>query len=475
MKFPQIIQGGMGAGISDWKLARAVASRGQVGVVSGVALDRILTRRLELGDLGGHMRRALAAFPDQSISSRLIDRYFIDGGKPPDQPFKTEPMAGHNLSQHLEELLVVSNFVQIFLAKEGHDGMVGINYLQKIPAPLLPSFYGAMLAGVDIIIVGAGIPIEIPAALDSLFRCEPASIALYVKDVQAGSAHKLSFDPKDSFDKTRPSGRPPLFFPIASSVTLASLLMKKCKGGVDGLIIEEPSAGGHNAPPRGQLKLTPDGEPIYGPRDEINLAGIKALGLPFWMAGSYGTPEKFKLALDAGAAGIQVGTLFAFCDESRLEEGARLDTIKRCRDEVPRVFTDPVASPTGFPFKVISIPGTLSDPAVYANRRRRCDLGYLREAYEKADGTLGWRCPAQEPEIYVRKGGAVEDTVGRKCLCNALMSNIDLAQVRGDEGIELPLVTSGDNVSGILQVMRPDEASYAAADVLDYLLAGNET
>ena len=59
MTHPRIIQGGMGAGISDWRLARAVAAAGQLGVVSGTALDSILARRLQMGDPEGHLRRAL--------------------------------------------------------------------------------------------------------------------------------------------------------------------------------------------------------------------------------------------------------------------------------------------------------------------------------------------------------------------------------------------------------------------------------
>ena len=39
---PTIIQGGMGAAVSDWRLANAVSSHGQLGVVSGTALDAIL-------------------------------------------------------------------------------------------------------------------------------------------------------------------------------------------------------------------------------------------------------------------------------------------------------------------------------------------------------------------------------------------------------------------------------------------------
>ena len=135
-------------------------------------------------------------------------------------------------------------------------------------------------------------------------------------------------------------------------------IYKKSKGKVDGLIIEEPSAGGHNAPPRGHTELSPEGEPVYGPRDVIDLEAIKSLGIPFWMAGSYGSPEKLAQALAAGAAGVQVGTLFAFCDESGLREDLKREMITRCQSETPSVFTDPIASPTGFPFKVLSISDT---------------------------------------------------------------------------------------------------------------------
>ena len=46
-----IIQGGMGAAVSSWRLAKAVSRRGQLGVVSGVALDLILARRLQDGKI----------------------------------------------------------------------------------------------------------------------------------------------------------------------------------------------------------------------------------------------------------------------------------------------------------------------------------------------------------------------------------------------------------------------------------------
>ena len=67
-----IIQGGMGVGVSGWRLARAVAATGHLGVVSGVALDTVLARRLQLGDPGGHVRRALAQLPLPGAAERIV-------------------------------------------------------------------------------------------------------------------------------------------------------------------------------------------------------------------------------------------------------------------------------------------------------------------------------------------------------------------------------------------------------------------
>ena len=72
----QIIQGGMGIGVSDWRLARAVALQGQLGVVSGTALDNVCARRLQLGDPGGYVRRALQHFPFGNIATRILEPLF---------------------------------------------------------------------------------------------------------------------------------------------------------------------------------------------------------------------------------------------------------------------------------------------------------------------------------------------------------------------------------------------------------------
>lgn len=466
---PRVIQGGMGIGVSGWRLAKAVAAEGQLGVVSGTALDLLMVRRLQSGDLEGHTRRALAHFPFPQIVSPILERYYVEGGLAPDQPYVDKPMVGQRPSKAATDLLVVASFVEVFLAKEGHDGSVGINFLQKIQTPTLPSIYGAMLAEVDVVIVGAGIPRAIPGVLDSFARGQAARLPLEVSG--ASREFEMAFDPAQFANGTPPTLPRPRFFPIVSSTLLARTLVKKASGSVDGLIVEAHSAGGHNAPPRGKMALDHNGEPTYGDRDQIDLDAIAELGVPFWLAGSRGDPTQLRQALELRASGIQVGTLFAFCAESDLREDLKSRVHAGARAGELRVFTDPVASPTGYPFKVLRLSGTSSEADVYEQRDRVCDLGYLREAYEREDGSLGWRCPGEPEELWQGKGGAAEAAEGRKCLCNALTANVGFAQRRPAVGLEPDLVTSGDGVRDIARF----EPGYGAAEVIGYLLGGQSS
>jgi len=459
----------MGAGISSWTLANAVSKAGQLGVVSGTALDVLLARRLQVGDPGGHMRRALSHFPIQGVAQRIIDRYFIEGGKDANKPFKPKPVPSMKPSKMLEELLVAANFVEVFLAKEGHDKPVGINYLEKIQAPNLPSIFGAMLAGVSYVLMGAGIPKAIPGILDRLANKESVDLRIDVNGADSGEVFTTEFDPNAFCDGQVPDIERPDFFAIVSSATLASMLARKSSGKVNGFIIEGPTAGGHNAPPRGKMQLSVEGEPIYGDRDECDLKAMKALGLPFWLAGSYAEPERIAEALEMGAAGVQIGTAFAFCEESGLAPELRDSSVQMSTQGKAAVFTDPVASPTGFPFKVLQMDDTQSDQELYEARSRICDLGYLRHAYKKENGKVGWRCPSEPIEDYLKKGGDIEDTVGRKCVCNGLLANIDLAQVQQDGTLEKPLITSGDDAAHIARFLKSGAESYTAQDVIDYL------
>ena len=469
-KLPTIIQGGMGAGVSGWPLARAVSKAGQLGVVSGTGIDTILTRRLQMGDPGGHMRRGMKSFPIPGIVQRILDRYFKPGGKDKNKPFKTKPMLSEKPSRHLQELLVLSNFVEVFLAKEGHDGPVGINYLEKIQLPTLPSIYGAMLAGVTYVLIGAGIPKAIPGVLDNFAQQQPAQLRLDVKNTERGEAFTTQFDPHTFCEGAAPELDRPDFLAIISSSTLGTMLKKKSNGKVNGFIVEGPTAGGHNAPPRGQLQLSVKGEPIYGKRDDADIEAIKALGLPFWLAGSYAEPERLNEALRQGATGVQIGTAFAYCEESDIDTKLKEATLTMSLAGEARVITDPIASPTGFPFKVLQMEETHSDSIVYEQRTRVCDLGYLRHAYKKSNGKLGWRCPSEPVDEYVRKGGDIQDTIGRKCVCNGLMGNIALAQIQKNGELEKPFITSGDDVANVARFLQPGAISYRAVDVIQYLL-----
>jgi len=475
MQHPQIIQGGMGVAVSNWRLARAVSVQGQLGVVSGTAIDAVLARRLQLGDVGGDIARALASFPVPEIAERVWNRYFVPGGKESGAKFKSKPLPSVEPTRSLIELIVLANFVEVFLAKEGHDGLVGINLLEKVQLPTLPSLFGAMLAGVDYVLMGAGIPRAIPGVLDELAEGRPASLKIDVAGQNSDSTTYSRFDPRQILDGAVSKLKRPTFLAIVSSASLAQVLARKCEPPVDGFVIEDHIAGGHNAPPRGALQLTDEGEPVYGERDVPDLAKFRELGLPFWLAGGRGSKKGLEGALEGGAQGIQVGTAFAFCEESGILPEIKAAAIQKSIAGDSSVFTDPSASPTGFPFKVLNIPGSISDPEIRNNRERVCDLGYLRESYIDEGGKVAYRCPAEPVADYLRKGGDVANTVGRACVCNGLLATVGLGQIRKDKSVEPPLVTAGDDALHINRFLKPGKVTYSARDVLDRLLGAAPT
>jgi nitronate monooxygenase len=471
MQFPKIIQGGMGVGVSNWRLANAVSKLGQLGVVSGTALDSLFVRRLADGDPGGNMRRGLDAFPFPEMANRIWEEYYVSGGKAEGKPYPLPPMHQRRDLRKVVELCIVSNFVEVYLARDGQKNAVGINFLEKVQMPHLSSIYGAMLAGVGYVLMGAGIPLHIPGVLDAFAAQQPAEYRLAVIGAAQDADTAMRFDPADYIDGPLPVLDRPRFLAIVSSNTLATTMLRRASGRVDGLVIESPTAGGHNAPPRGKLLLNTAGEPVYGERDQVDIAGLRALGVPFWLAGGYGNAKSVRFALDQGAAGVQVGTAFAFTRESGLRPDLKQTLIAQATTGTGEVFTDPVASPTGFPFKVALLQGSYSDPEVAAARTRVCDIGLLRESYATPEGKIGYRCSAEPVANYVAKGGMVEDTVGRKCLCNALMANIGYQQVRKDGSVEPALVTIGDDLNTVAQFLAPGRTSYSAADVVASLLS----
>jgi NAD(P)H-dependent flavin oxidoreductase YrpB (nitropropane dioxygenase family) len=459
----------MGVGVSGWPLARAVAIAGELGVVSGTLIDTVMIRRLQDGDPGGDVRRALKHFPIPALAAEAVRRYFREGGRSNAAEYRLLPLWRSASGEARKSINMLAAFVEVFLAKEGHAGMIGINLLTKIQLPNLSALYGAMLAGVDYVLMGAGIPREIPVALDRLAEHGSASLRFEVEGWRSSEPEVLTFDPSSYWTSPPPAISRPKFLAIVSGDTLATVLARKTVGRIDGFIVEGHIAGGHNAPPRGRDRREGSAEPQYDGRDEANLEKIAALGLPFWLAGGMGEETSLASALGAGATGIQVGTLFAYCRESGMDAELKLSVLEAVRRGEAAVRTDARASPTGFPFKLVEWPGRSSQEP---SRKRICDLGYLRTAYLREDGRIGYRCPAEPVEDYLRKGGKIEDTEGRRCLCNGLMATVGLGQPREDGEVEPPLVTSGNQLEA-MGAFIGDRLEYGAQDVVDYLLGRN--
>jgi len=456
----------MGIAVSSWQLAKEVSIAGELGVISGTAIDSVVARRLQDGDLTGDIRRAMAAYPHQDTIKEITDRFYIEGGRAEGKPYLDVPKLSIKGNLFSNKLLAVASFVEVWLAKEGHNGLIGMNILEKIQLAIPAQLYGAMLADVDYILIGAGIPAQVPHLLNEISQGNKVAMKVDVADTK--DKHYLHFDPRtlglDNFPIKRP-----LFLAIVTSHALVAYLNKDEETKPDGYVIEYHVAGGHNAPPRAKNHVNDEGEAVYNELDIPNLEKIHASGSPFWLAGGYATPEKVKEAISHGAQGVQVGSLFALANESGFTNENRSSILVSLADPSMRVMTDASASPTGFPFKVIQNNQTLSNDNLYKERTRICDLGYLRTMFQREKGGIGYRCPAEPLDNYEFKNGEVDQAQGSKCLCNALMADIGLGQVRPDGRTEISLLTFGSDLDGprALRQLHPD--GWNAVQALNFL------
>lgn len=464
---PRIIQGGMGVAVSSYELAKAVALTGEMGVVSGTALDVVLARRLQNGDPSGDIRRALAAFPNQEMAQNILKTFYRENGRADKPTYRPATKLSLAPAKKTWELLVVSAFVEVWLAKENHTGLVGINLLEKIQLSTLGTLYGAMLANVDAVLMGAGIPSEIPGVLNKFQNNEVASLDITV----AGSSlnYEMTFDPTTLGPILPAPLKRPFFIAIITTHVLAMHLAKNPTTKPDGFVVERPDAGGHNAPPRGKVEYNDEGEPIYGPRDDVDYEKLISVGLPFWMAGGYSLPEKMVEARELGACGVQIGSLFAASNESGILRELKDKLLADLADTEFKVKTDAQASPTGFPFKVAAVDNTIANQDVYEARPRLCDLGYLREPFEREPNTLGYRCAAEPVDAFLDKGGDLSETVGRKCLCNGLLSTVGMGQIRPDGYTEPVLVTFGSDLTGPRELIKIHPKGWSVQNVVDFL------
>jgi len=449
MWFPKIIQGGMGAFVSGWRLARKVsgysATGETLGVVSGTALDRVVAILLQRGgkDADDIIRVLMAShFPEKA--DRVIQKYHkkLNVGIPVSD-LNNDP------NQHLRDLLFCANYAVVKLAQEGHDNPVGINYLAKVPEPLLAGLYGAVSAGVGYVLIWAGIATEVPEMLRAFSRGERA---IHKIPIIGGPDYTMELEPEKFLGTEPPLLKKPRFWPITSYTAIATKFEKK-PDDTDLYIVENKQAAGHNAPPRKRP------QPEW--QEEKDIDEIISHEKPVYLAGNQASREKYLAARARGAQGVQVGTAFAFCDDSEFEEWLRRKARRMAYNQELEIKTDPLASPTKFLFKVAQIPWTQSEEIVRETRDRACSACALRVPLQKGE-KIAYQCPAGPEQDFKDNGGDPEDLKGKVCLCNALLCAVDLVD-------DIPIVTAG-NTDLVRGLMDGPDGSYTAEDVIRAIL-----
>ena len=67
-----------------------------------------------------------------------------------------------------------------------------------------------------------------------------------------------------------------------------------------------------------------------------------------------------------------------------------------------------------------------------SRRSRVCDLGFSGMPIARRMARLAIAVPAEPVDDFIRKGGALEETQGRECVCNGLLATIGLAQMNSN-------------------------------------------
>jgi nitronate monooxygenase len=325
-----IIQGGMGVGVSLHPLASAVAREGGIGVVSSACLDRLVTKRT-------------------GVKSTTYE----------------------------------ATYNEVSLSKAA-GGYAGINIMVALVRDYESSVKGAIDAGADVIISGAGLPLGLPSIQP------PGDTAL---------------------------------IPIVSSARALELICKKWeKLGYrpDATVLEGPLAGGHLGFKIDSIDLESNTlERLLPP---VKDTAIKYGDFPVIVAGGIYTHADIVRFLKMGADGVQMGTRFLATEESSASTAYKKAVLGAGKEDII-VAHDP-GSPCGLPFRIIK----QSPMYVSALRRARtpkCDKGYV--LLKDAEGNFS-RCIAKESNEHAF------------CICNGLLSSAGYNPEK-----EEPLYTVGTN------------------------------
>ncbi len=328
----------MGVGVSLHPLAKAVAQEGGVGIVSSACLDRLVSKR----------------------NGKRVNAY-------------------------------EAAYEEVSLAK-AENGVSGINIMCALVRDYADSVRGALDAGADVIISGAGLPLGLPAI-------QP------VRDTA--------------------------LIPIVSSARALEIICKKWeKLGYrpDAVVLEGPLAGGH-------LGFRVDQITLESNRLEKLLPPVKEMAMqygdfPVIVAGGIYTHGDILRYLELGADGVQMGTRFLATDESSASASYKQAVLTTTDDDI--VVAHNPGSPCGLPFRVIR-QSPMYQSALRRLRKPKCDKGYV--LLKDADGKFTI-CPAKESNETAF------------CICNGLLSSSGY-----NPGEEEPLWTVGTNAARVDKIV----------------------
>ncbi len=337
-----IIQGGMGIGVSLYPLARAVAVEGGVGIISSAAIDRLLSKR----------------------NRKKYNTY-------------------------------EAVYEEISLAKS-EGGIVGINIMVALGRDYEASVKGAIDAGADMIISGAGLPMALP----SIARPEHTAL-----------------------------------IPIVSSARALRIICKRWQRQgyqPDAAVLEGPLAGGHLGFQWGQIDLEENLlENLLPPVKDV----ARQYGdFPIIVAGGIYTSLDIKRFLDLGADGVQMGTRFLGTVESSATPEYKAALLQAGQDDI--IVKMKPGSPCGLPIRLIR-QSPMYQEALVSGRQPKCDKGYVLTKDTEGRYT---RCPAKE------------SNESHFCICNGLLSS---AGYNPDK--EKPLYTVGTNAYRVDRLMSVHE------------------
>ncbi len=276
-----VVQGGMGIGISAHRLAGSVAALGGVGTLSSVDLRR---HHPDLMQATGHLEAGDAA-------KVAIDAANLEA-------IRREIRAARTLSQGM--------------------GLLAINVMRAV-SEYAHSVTAALEAGIDAVVVGAGLPLDLP----DLAQDHPRTALI----------------------------------PILSDARGVQLIVKKWerkKRLPDAIVIEHPRlAGGH----LGAAKISDLNDPRFDFENVIpqSIAFLKSAGIekeiPLIAAGGIRSCEDIARVQALGAAAVQLGTPFAVTTESDANAEFKRVLAEAREDEMVE-FT----SVAGLPARAVATP-----------------------------------------------------------------------------------------------------------------------